>query len=75
MSVPVNMTPDIPGSPICSEDRAAGKFIALPQEISADPWRKVTLKEGNDLGVKLAEKSDGLVVARKRLITVEPRGP
>jgi hypothetical protein len=24
--------------------------------------------------VKLAEKSDGLVVAMKRLITVEPRG-
>jgi len=38
--VPKNMTPDIPGSPICSEDRAAGKFIALPQEISADPWRQ-----------------------------------
>jgi hypothetical protein len=33
------------------------------------------LSEGNDTGMKLAEKSDGLVVATKRLITVEPRGP
>ncbi len=31
--------------------------------------------EGNDTGMKLAEKSDGFVVATKRLITVERREP
>jgi len=40
VSEPVITTPDIPRSPICSEDRMAGKFIALPQEISADPWQQ-----------------------------------
>ena len=40
--MPVNTKSSIPSSPICIEDRITGKRIALPQEISADPW-----KEGN----------------------------
>ena len=40
VSVPSDTIPNIPGSPICSEDRTAGKFSALPQEISVNPWRQ-----------------------------------
>ena len=62
--------PGIPSSPTRIEDRLTMKVHRLTQEISADPLDKVTLTEGNDRSVKLAEKSDGLVVAMKRLITV-----
>lgn len=53
---------------MCSEDRKTGKRIVLLQEISADPWEATVIrKEGNDLWVKSAEKSDDSVVARKRV--------
>ena len=44
-----------------------GKFIILPKRSLPILGNKVTLNEGNDIGVKSAEKSDYLVVARKRV--------